>query len=65
MRTLDDARNEDGTIHATKTIDSTRDKEETIRETETGRYVLRRLGDTRDEDDTRYQKEFASKNETT
>jgi len=60
MRTLDDARNEDGTIYATKTIedtkkrrrDYTRNEEETLREMETKRYTLRRLGDARDEDET-------------
>jgi len=35
-----------------------------MRETKKRRYALWRLGDARDKDETRYQKEFARKNET-
>jgi len=35
-----------------KTIDSTRDEEETMRETEARRYALQRLGDARNKDET-------------
>jgi len=52
-------RDQDGTIRETRTIDNTRNVDETIRATKARPYARQRLDDTRD------WKEFASKNETT